>query len=237
MIADIHTHILPAIDDGAKNVKESISLLNTMRRQGITKVIATPHFYANESDNPVLDKTNVTKAYDKIKEFIQNGMRILCGFEVHYFSGISDCAQLSSLTIEEGKYMLLELPFYGIDDRVINEVADLHLNCGLNIILAHIERYCADPYFDDILSLIEDGFAYGQLNCDSLLSRRGRKIALNLINDGYVSLLATDTHSVSARPPKMDIALKEVEKRLGHEVKKALIGNADDLFCKIEGNL
>ena len=48
MLLDIHSHILPAVDDGAKNVDDTLSLLEMMRSQGITHVIATPHFYPND---------------------------------------------------------------------------------------------------------------------------------------------------------------------------------------------
>lgn len=236
MLTDIHSHILPGVDDGAKDTEESVKLLNLMRKQGITKVIATPHFYGDISDTPSSEKETVRRAFESIKTYIPDGMRVLTGFEVHYFDGISDCSQLSSLTIENSNFMLLELP-QGISERVANEITALHLNCGINIVLAHIERYCGDRNFGEILSLIEDGFAVGQVNCDTLLDRRGRNIALKLIKDGYASLVATDAHSVVSRPPRISAALKCVGEKLGEEVKKALIDNADNLFEKAEGNL
>ena len=81
---DWHTHVLPGMDDGSRNVAESVSILEAQMLQGVNTVIATPHFYANdESLESFLDRRN--KSFEQLKnELRETSPNILLGSEVRY---------------------------------------------------------------------------------------------------------------------------------------------------------
>ena len=96
---DFHTHILPGVDDGSKNVEESLLMLDSMKNQGVKTVIATPHFYANdESVESFLSRRN--EAFSSLKKSLADGPEIILGAEVRYYDGISRLEDLKKLRIE-----------------------------------------------------------------------------------------------------------------------------------------
>ena len=94
---DIHSHILPSVDDGASNIEESVELLNMMKSQGITDVIATPHFDAsvnNIDDFKVAVSSSLLALNEEIKDM--NLPNVYLGSEVYYFRGIGHFCQVIS---------------------------------------------------------------------------------------------------------------------------------------------
>ena len=108
---DFHSHILPGMDDGSKNVEESLQILKLMADQGIDKVAATPHFYASlsgESPEEFLIRRNT--AEQMLRERIKNeeGLpQIFCGAEVKYFRGMSGVEDLKKLTLQGTELLLV----------------------------------------------------------------------------------------------------------------------------------
>lgn len=238
MYTDIHSHILPNVDDGAKSEKESLQILQSMAKQGITSVVVTPHFYSLNCYEPKVHKENLKKVFEgllnKAKNIVPN---IILGHEVHYFKGISSCEEIKELTMGESSYILIELPMCNFKDDVADEIMALALDFGLKPIIAHVERYAFAEGFRSILKLVESGLAIAHVNCDSIVDRRTRKNALNLIKYGFASFITTDAHSIKKRPPLMDKALKIIENKLGAEVREKLRLNANNLFKNIEGKV
>jgi len=107
---DFHAHILPGIDDGSKSVDESMTMLDSMSKQGIKKVIATPHFFANyESVDSFIERRKT--AFQFLEERPPNSPEILLGAEVKYYDGISHLLDLKKLRIEGSRLLLFEMPF------------------------------------------------------------------------------------------------------------------------------
>ncbi len=237
MYTDIHSHIIPEVDDGACNMEESLQLLESMAAQGITSLIATPHFYAEDNHlTPFQHNAAMQKSLNKLKAEI-SGMdfpHIKLGHEVHYFHGISTCEEITSLCFSGSKYFLLELPYMHIGSGVANEIVDFSLNFGVKPILAHIERYARHDAFDDLLDIIKEGFAEAQVNCDSIIDKRLRRLSFDLIKSGYISYLATDTHSITTRPPRFSEAIEIISKKIGSSEANKLCSNANRLFQEIE---
>jgi len=216
LLCDIHSHILPAVDDGAQNIKESLALISSMKEQGITSVIATPHFYANSCPNPALHKKEMEGALCTLLAHDPAITEIYLGHEVHYFKGISRSTEISQLKMGDSDYLLLELPYDLASLSVVDEIGDLALNIGVTPILAHIERYAFSPVFPALLNIIESEYAIAHINCDSLLTdKKSVKFALSLIKNGYISFLASDAHSVDRRPVRMSQSLNVVKEKLG----------------------
>lgn len=232
---DIHSHILPGVDDGARDVETSIELLRMMKEQGITHVIATPHFDAMYNSIDEFEYI-VSDAYARLCDAME-GLdlpQVALGSEVFYFAGIGRSMGIHDLTLCRSEYLLLELPNCKIDADIIKAIRDMNERIGIVPIIAHIERYAHERGFKLLLELIENGVIYAQVNASSVFMPPYKKITHKLIKKGYVSFLATDTHSIIGRPPKMNEALQEIEKSLGKSYCDKLIRNSerfcDDIF-------
>lgn len=212
---DIHSHILPFIDDGAKSIEDSIALLEQEKLNGVTSVICTPHFYP-EADTLEAHLQKRNAAYELLKKetAFKELPNIYLGSEVQYFTGISKCETLDKLCIENTAILLLELPFLShLTDSILNEVECIYNNLGITVILAHIERYSNDRLFNKLLKLIKKGAAYGQINADSVVSPITQKTAIKLIKKGLVSYIASDAHSPTDRPVLLEKAFGELKRK------------------------
>lgn len=236
MLFDIHSHILPAVDDGAKTIEDSLSILAAMRRQGITDVIATPHFYPH-SDNleDFINKTQSALLELKKAADDQNLPNIYLGCEILYYSGISKVSSLENFTINDSNYLLLELNPYIINKTLFNELLYLKEQRGIIPIIAHIERYYKSRSYKLLLEFIEENNILTQINASSFFAKRYNKVLEKLFLSDLVTYIATDSHSLDGRPPLMRRALEIISVKYGEEAKLKLIDNANDLFKKITG--
>jgi len=97
---DLHSHILPNLDDGSKDADESIALLNLLANQGIETVVATPHFYANDESVENFLKRR-TESYEILSQRLYDGLpKIFLGAEVRYYQGISRMPDINKLCID-----------------------------------------------------------------------------------------------------------------------------------------
>lgn len=215
MLLDIHTHILPQIDDGASSIGESRQLARLAKQNGIDAIIATPHYYHSNANFMEYD-SKVCMALTQLRSEIPE-IDIYKGYEVYFFKGISSSPLTPLLTLNGSKYILIELA-YGqkITDIVLDEIKDIYHNLRLTPIFAHIERYKDYHGYKKVLSLLDEGFAMAHVNASSF-EDRFCGFSLDLIKNGYVSIVATDMHSVDLRPPKMRSALMTIKHSLGEE--------------------
>ena len=138
---DLHTHILPCIDDGSQSLHESLSLIREEGRQGIDAVVMTPHFYANENDPSTFLKKR-DKVWKQLAPYLWPELPgVYLGAEVQYFEGICAVEDIRHLRIMGTEYLLLEMPFTRWSDRMLNNVLELNERDGMQVVLAHIERY------------------------------------------------------------------------------------------------
>lgn len=232
MYVDIHSHILPGIDDGSSSIEETKKLLLMQKRQGIGKVIATPHYDAELSDAPLKHYNRCNRILERLKNELNGGdfPEVELGFEVRYFRGMSKSSGIEKMTLGDTKYMLLEMntDYSGYTD--VEEVVDLSLNFGVMPIFAHIERYYYDEMFPHLLEIIDLGYAEAQINADSLLQPKLKKVCLKLLKNEHAKYIATDTHSVSMRPPHLDLALEVLNKKFGKEATVDIMENSSAIF-------
>lgn len=233
MLIDIHSHILPEIDDGSSSLKESLALLSMQKRQGADAIMATPHFYAEYCD--LFEYTQrAQEAFDLLKKNLNDEMpELFLGYEVKYFKGISENELTNKLTLGNTKYILVELPYTGINDKMLDDIGSISLNLSLTPILAHIDRYISFSGFQNIIKLIDDGYAKAQINADSILYGSNKRKALKLISDGYISYLGSDTHSVNERPPRIDEFSQRLKKKLGPSYFEKIEKNSFEIYQKL----
>ncbi len=235
-LLDIHSHILPAVDDGAIDLDTSLKLLEMYKEQGITDIIATPHFDASVHNIEEFEYI-VKEAYNELMAAKDEDMpNIYTGSEVYYFKGIGKSKGVRALTLCGSRYLLLELANGPITSSVISDITDLSETLGIIPIIAHIERYADEKGFKDLLKLISSGGCYAQINASSLLSPPFKRIAFKLMKQGYISFLATDTHSIIHRPPLLKEALDAVASTFGEDYKEMFIKNSNYLYKRIVGD-
>ncbi len=233
---DIHAHILPEVDDGARDMETAIILLQILKEQGVTHVIATPHFYP-DSDNAEEFAEIVQKAHQELTTEIKyrDLPTIFLGCELRYFSGIGKSNAIKQFVIRGTNYLLLELPYGApITKIVLQDIMDISERQGLIPILAHIERYNKVSGYKKLLKLIADGYALAHINAGAVVSKETTRLCEKLIKGGYVSYLASDTHSPNGRPPQIDKALSVITERLGKSAANRLIIKSNRLLEEIE---
>lgn len=212
---DIHSHILPGIDDGARNTKESLDLLQKLKEQGVTKVVATPHFYhQDQSAEDFLASRQ--HSYEKLMSVIDDSMglpEIILGAEVYFCSSLSEI-DMSALCIGNTDYFLFELPYQDITTNVMNQIFDFINHSGKIPIFAHLERFFRFTSPEKLYELTEYG-ALGQVNCTSLLRHDTKRAAYKLIKNGRIQLIGTDAHNLNHRPPVMLEAKAILDKKFG----------------------
>ncbi len=233
-MVDIHSHILPCLDDGSSSVEESLELLRLMKKQGIDKVFATPHFYPQihnfeEFSTSVFESLNILN--DNIK--FNSLPEIYLGSELLYFAGMGDSDSLSEFCFEGSSYLLLELCSNHLDNLLIEDLKKMIHDKKLKPILAHIERYFDCKNINKLLKFVKKENIALQINAASVLENQLYKNIKKLIKKDMITYIATDSHSVGERPPLMDEALAVLENDFGKDYVKKLEQNSEDLFNKI----
>lgn len=226
--SDLHCHILPGIDDGARDLDETRALLRLECEQDIRQILFTPHFYAKR-----MTLEGFLQARSAAAELAAPVCRQLCvswalGAEVRMEPELLEL-ELAPLGLADTGFLLLEWPFttYPLwGDEVVRRVFD----SGKRPIFAHIERY---DYFFEAPERLTDFIADGvlcQMNASTLLRKDVQKQALRLIRDGYVHVLSSDAHSTDKRPPQLGQAFQVVEDKLGQETAHRLWATAGDVY-------
>ena len=214
---DIHTHILPHLDDGAKNTRMSVAMIESLQQQGATTVVFTPHFYGRRT-SPDEFITRRNKMFEYIRDQIPAGIETRLGAELH-FTGINmpENDVLCRFAIEGTKYILVEFPFTtGWTGELMKRLENFIQETGHTPIIAHAERY---PQLRKKPSLATTFMEMGcliQVNAPSFLNRREKKFAFALLKNGFVHCIGTDAHNMEDRAPDFN-AGKEVVKKAGLE--------------------
>lgn len=217
---DFHSHILPGMDDGSKSIEESVAMLNALSEQGICKVAATPHFYANdESVSEFLSRRQAS--FNSLPKNPSFGMpEILLGAEVRYYEGISRLENLKDLCLQRTKLLLIEMPECRWSEYAIRELADLAGSGGIIPVLAHIERCIFQQKKETLFRLLQNGVLM-QINAEFLNGFFSRRKAVKLLKNNQVHFLGSDCHNMQSRPPDIGKAYQTVYNKLGGNFAEA----------------
>lgn len=215
MTIDFHSHILPYLDDGSESIEESIRLLDIMAQNGTDTLICSPHFYCHEIGiNSFLEARQ--NSYEQLKPYLKpEHPKILLGSEVLYSSKLIKLDDLEKLCIQGTNYLLLEMPYLRLSKQIIESVSELVDSGRVKVIVAHIERYLNFTDYADLEELMSLD-VLGQLNANSFLERRTRKICLKLLNNGFAQVIGSDMHHEDRGVP-IKRACEVIEKKLGPE--------------------
>lgn len=214
---DIHTHILPNIDDGSTDLEMSLLMIDMLAKDGVTDIVLTPHFYSDviSLNDFVLKRNN---AYSNFIRVYNGNVDLHLGAEVYVTKYLTKYDDVAELCIDKTKYMLIELPFDSIiKDETYNIIEQLIYNYKVTPIIAHVERYPFfnhDKTFNSVDVLISIGCLI-QVNTESFLVGKLRKKVLCLIESGRVNFLGSDAHNLKSRPPTYGKAVEVIKHKLG----------------------
>ena len=234
-IIDMHCHILPGVDDGARDVETSLAMLEASRAQGVQYMVATPHFYATRDRvDTFLDRRR--EAWEPLKSRMgADYPGIVLGAEVAFFRGISRAERLEALKIEGTDCLLLEMPFRPWSEDDVDEVSEILEKRGYTIILAHIERYLAMRGNADYIGNLLELPVLAQINAESLLDWRQRGKLIKMVRNGQVHLLGSDCHGIHHRPPNLGEGREILRKKTGTEYLDRIDRRSEELLFNHAG--
>lgn len=232
-IIDIHAHILPGIDDGARDWDECKRMLREAYNQGIRHITATPH-YSRKGLPPALFAL-ADRLSSEAREIDPN-FKTGLGQETYFHQGlIENLRKGRALTLEGSRYVLVEFD-PGVSKTSLYQAARLMVMAGYLPVIAHVERYFClreEGHMDD---LIRCGCML-QMNYSSLNGRRiwNREVhwCRRQVLDGRIHLLGTDMHRMDYRRPDLKESMEWLKKHIGDAKLNALIyGNGEKILRK-----
>lgn len=229
-VIDLHTHVLPKMDDGSKSVEMSLEMLHAMHAQGIDTVVATPHYYARHEE---IDRFLARRehALHRLNEALDGSCpQLLTGAEVAFYFGIEQEKALDGLCIGQSRTLLLEMPFSAWGNYELNTLSSLCLDRGFDVVLAHYERFVPFQKGSDIAERVLALPVYVQINAETLLPLLSRGRWLKMFEQGRAHLLGSDAHNLDNRAPNLGKAREIVEKKLGQAVLHRIDRCGSDLI-------
>jgi len=201
---DLHTHVLPGLDDGAKSLADSVAICRAAAEGGTTTIVATPHV---SPQWPLNTPPIITTGVNRLRDALSSegvALVVLPGAEVALTpaGGMTD-EQLAGYHLGGGPWLLVECPYAPSLTGFDAILYSLH-ECGHRIVLAHPERCLAfhrDPAA--LGSFVRAGMLCS-ITAGSLTRRFGRTVlqfAPQLLRDGLVHIIASDAHNLTHRPP------------------------------------
>lgn len=233
---DIHTHILPGIDDGSENMEMSLKLVQTALESGVTSIITTPHCYRGVYENYA--GKDLQNRWDTLHSAVRRA-----GLPIHLYQGmeIMACEDLPELletgkvwTLNASRYFLVEFQF-DEDPSYCHKIIRSCIDAGYQPVIAHPARY----YFvQDDPSIVYDWYRMGcaiQLNKDSILGDNGpraRQTAYSLLRHCVVSCVASDAHRTYWRNTDMSRLEQALLDDFGEEYTYMLVEDNPDRILR-----
>jgi len=194
---DIHSHLLPAVDDGSKSFEESLGLLKRMHSYGIKKIILTPHIMEGVWDNSALKlKNQYNELNDYLKKINFTAVTLHLAAEYMLDANFNTLLKTKKLLTIKDNYLLVEMSYINVPINLYETIFAIQM-AGYKPILAHPERYAFfHQNYQEYLKLKEVGCLF-QLNLLSLSNYYGKDvttIAKKLLKDNLIDFTGSDTH-------------------------------------------
>lgn len=227
---DLHCHILPGLDDGARTLEESLEMARIAAGDGVATIVATPHLFRWN-----LGLENVSSVEERRRELLaalgQNGIpvEIKAGAEVHISHNLVEelRANRRHLVINNSRYMFLEFPSSHVIPGVKKLIFDL-MSEGITPIIAHPERNYGFAKNPGLLHELVQMGALAQANGGSLTGLYGRRAAgtaVRFLTWNLIHFLASDGHHPNSISPRLSDAVKRAEAAIGKDEAHALVAD------------
>ena len=225
-LIDLHCHLLPGIDDGAKSLDTSLEMARMAVRDGITIAACTPHILPTVYDN---QGPQITAAVQQLQGELARAdipLRLVSGADVHVAPDLADGLKTGRvLTLNGSRYFLLEPPHHVAPPQLEDHAFRLHA-LGYISILTHPERLSwIDVHYSLVQRMAHNG-VWIQLTAGSLMGRFGRRPrywAERILDEGLCHILATDAHNTSSRAPRLAEGRDVAARRLGEQEATDLV--------------
>jgi protein-tyrosine phosphatase len=190
-VIDLHSHLLPAVDDGARTVDQSVAVMAALAHQGVTDICLTPHVLASRAADGVPEAHD--RAFEAVAPHAPKALKLLRGAEVMLDRPLPDVvADRRDLTLNRTRYILVEFPRL-VTNQTVTQAVSLVRELGLIPLIAHPERYaCCSPA---TVRKWRKGGAVTQVDATTLFLPRTRgERARALVAEGLADILAADNH-------------------------------------------
>lgn len=231
---DMHSHILPAFDDGAKTVEDSLKLIDSLKKQGVRNICLTPHYYSNErSLEDFVEKRQ--EAFEKFKPHIPDDINIVLGSEVYVTDYLFNNDDLSAVTYGNSRYILTEFPYQSVfTEAVMKKFYMLIENFGLIPVIPHVERYSYLMNHPYVIAQLQGIGVIIQTNAVTLSQNAtllGKLRLLKYIKRGLIDILGTDTHSMTHNTPEAFApAMKLITEKCGRKRVEEMMNTSKKIF-------
>lgn len=223
---DLHCHILPGIDDGAKDVSVSLAMARASVDQGVTVLACTPHILPGLYHNSGPAIREATQQLQKVLDQEGVPLRLVTGADVHmapdFIGGVRSGRLLS---LADSRYILVEPPHH-IAPPQLEEFFFALVVAGYVPILTHPERLSWVPSRYEMIKRLVKGGVWMQITAGSFTGAFGRNAlywAQRMLDDGFVHLLASDAHDAERRPPNLAVGREIAAKRVGAAEAQCLV--------------
>ena len=223
---DLHSHILPGIDDGSKSLEMSLAMARIAVDDGITIMACTPHIYPGLYMN---DKAGITAARDALQTSLDGhgiALKLTTGADVHLVPGLLEGLRAGTVpSLNNTRYVLLEPSHHVAPPRFAESVFQL-VSAGYVPVITHPERLTwIEDHFQVFVDLTRQG-AWMQVTAGALtgvFGARAKYWGERFVGEGLTHILATDAHSSGRRVPVLSEAKKVAERLLGPQEALLLV--------------
>lgn len=236
-MTDLHTHILPGMDDGAESVEMSLDMLRMERDQGVDAVVLTPHFY-RDRERPEHFLQRRRAAAEALRnallalpeEELRSMPRLYMGAEVAWVPNLTDWPELPRMCIGRSKNLLLELPFAPWNGQMFQQIYELMGRTGITPVIAHLERYIKYQKPEHIAEVLSLGVPV-QVSAGPLLHPLHRGKVLKMLREQKAQFIASDCHNTTSRPPNLGPGAAVLRQKLGEESLRAISRRTDAMVA------
>ncbi len=231
---DMHSHILPDFDDGAKNVEVALELIEHLKKQGVRNICLTPHFYTNEMSLEDYLRERQEK-FEAFLPYIPEDVNIVLGCEVYVTDYLFNNSVLNGLTYGNSRYIMTEFSYKStFQESTMQKLYMLLQNHGLIPIIPHVERYPNLIDHPDKIADLKDAGVLIQTNISNYTQSspffKKRKL-LKLIDKGLIDIIGSDTHSMKHNPPDcFREALTTIAEKCSPRAVKHMMATAEKIF-------
>lgn len=231
---DMHSHILPDFDDGAKDVDSALKLIDCLKKQGITNICLTPHYYTNELSLADYIKDR-NEHFEAFRPHIPADVNVVLGSEVYITHYLFNNDDFSGVTYGKSRYILTEYAYNSnFSEKTMQRFYMMMNNQRLIPVIPHVERY---SYLMDNPGFVRELQNMGviiQTNISNYTSKasffRKRKL-LKMISKGFIDIIGSDAHSFTHNSPELySEALTVIADKCGNRKVDEMMEIAGDIF-------
>jgi protein-tyrosine phosphatase len=245
---DIHSHIIPGIDDGSKSMEMTLEMLKNAERDGTKEIVATPHYLLEYGECTIAEVKVFVEEINSIIKSEGINLKVYSGQEIYYNENIIHYYIEGKIgTINDSRYMLIEFPMHKLNKNIFDVLYELQIR-DITPIIAHPERCKAiieKP--SRINRFIDEGYLF-QMNAGSLEGKFGahvKKTAEIFLANGIYNFIGSDAHNIKNRTTGLSNAITLLNKnkknkymvKVFEESSKKMINNEQVEFLgrKIKG--